>query len=152
MSLNWVAAMGAGVIGGTGATVVQILLWWVFTDKLPWIFYRDARLAAAILMGQEVLPPPVTFEWKILIVATFIHVGISIGYGLILASLIYRLGLSRAIATGSVYGLAVYVINMYGMTLLFPWFSAARDWITILTHAVFGFSVAAAYKGLVRKI
>jgi len=144
--------MGAGVIAGIVATVAQIFLWWGFTDKLPWIFYRDARLTAAILMGQEVLPPPAAFEWKILIVATFIHVGISIVYGLILAFLICRLSLLRAMAAGSVYGLAVYVINMYGMTLLFPWFSAARDWITILTHAVFGFSVAATYNTFTRKI
>lgn len=152
MSLNWVAAIGAGITAGIVATGAQVLLWLAFTDKLPWVLYRDARLTAAILMGREVLPPPATFEWKVMVVATFIHVVISMGYGLILAFLIYRLGLVRAIVLGSIYGLAVYVINMYGMTLLFPWFSAARDWITILTHAVFGFSVAAVYKGLVRKV
>lgn len=152
MSLNWVAAIGAGITAGIVATGAQVLLWLAFTDKLPWVLYRDARLTAAILMGREVLPPPATFEWKVMVVATFIHVVISMGYGLILAFLIYRLRLVRAIVLGSIYGLAVYVINMYGMTLLFPWFSAARDWITILTHAVFGFSVAAVYKGLVRKV
>ena len=144
--------MGAGIVAGIVATGAQVLLWLAFTDTLPWVLYRDARLTAAILMGQEVLPPPATFEWKVMVVATFIHVVISMGYGLILAFLIYRLCLARAIVAGSICGLAVYVINMYGMTLLFPWFSAARDWITILTHAVFGFSVAAVYKGLVRKV
>ena len=39
---------------------------------------------------------------------------------------------------GLIYGLGIYAVNMYGVTFIFPWFSEVRDWITIVTHAVFG--------------
>jgi hypothetical protein len=81
-----------------------------------------------------------------MMVATVIHVGLSVAYGLILVLAIHRLGMTLALLSGLVFGLILYVVNMYGITEIFPWFSAARDWITIVAHAVFGISVAAAYK------
>lgn len=148
MSLSWSAAIWAGIVAGTVATGAQMVLWWIFTDDLPEILYRDARLTAAILMGTEVLPPPPAFDWKVMAVATLIHFAISIAYSLLLACLIFRLGLMLAVLVGSLYGLILYAINMYGMTVLFPWFSVARDWITIVAHVVFGVSLASTYKAL----
>lgn len=150
MSFNVGAAAAAGIISGVIATGAQLVLWWVFTDALPSIFYRDARLTAAMLMGSDVLPPPATFEWKVMIVATFIHFTLSIVYGLILAPLISRLGMVASILIGAVFGLIIYGANMYGMALIFPWFSAARDWITLVTHIVFGILLAVPYKLLSR--
>jgi hypothetical protein len=37
---------------------------------------------------------------------------------------------------------------MYGFTAVFPWFEAARDWITLVTHIVFGITLAGTYKML----
>ena len=56
--------------------------------------------------------------------------------------------MTGALLAGLVFGAVLYVINMYGMTAIFPWFSAVRDWITIVAHLVFGTSVAAVYKML----
>ncbi len=50
-SLNWGAAIWAGIVAGVVATGAQMVLWWIFTDDLPEILYRDARLTAAMLMG-----------------------------------------------------------------------------------------------------
>jgi hypothetical protein len=85
-------------------------------------------------------------------VATFIHFMLSIAYSLVLACLISRLGMMLALAVGLIYGLGIYVVNMYGVTFIFPWFSEVRDWITIVTHAVFGLSLAGTYKILARQI
>jgi hypothetical protein len=150
MSLSWMRAATAGLVAGVVATIAQIVLWSAYTDDLPTILSRDARLTAAILMGPGVLPPPSTFDLKIMIVATVIHVGLSIAYSLILVLAIHRLGTILALFSGLVFGLFLYVINMYGVTAVFPWFAAVRDWITIAAHAVFGVSVAAAYKVLPR--
>ena len=145
MSLNWIRAAAAGIVAGVVATVAQIILWWAFTDDLPSILYRDARLTAAIVMGPAVLPPPSTFDLAVMIVATGIHTGLSVAYSLILVFAIRRWP-DGALLAGLVFGLILYVVNMYGMTGMFPQFSEVRDWITVAAHVVFGISVAAVYK------
>ena len=144
--MNWIRAAAAGIVAGVVAPVAQIILWWAFTDDLPSILYRDARLTAAIVMGPAVLPPPSTFDLAVMIVATGIHTGLSVAYSLILVFAIRRRPIREALLAGLVFGLILYVVNMYGMTGMFPWFSEARDWITVAAHVVFGISVAAVYK------
>ena len=101
-------------------------------------------------MGPDVLPPPASLSWKVMIVATFIHFLISIGYSMILARLIFRRDTLFSLLLGAIFGGGVYGINMYGFTVIFPWFSMARDWITFFTHIAFGVSLAASYKWFAR--
>jgi hypothetical protein len=51
---------------------------------------------------------------------------------------------------GAIFGVFVYLVNMYGFTLIFPWFSMVRDWITFFTHIAFGISLTVSYKQLVK--
>ena len=150
MSINWRAAVYSGIAAGIVATVAQILLWWAFGDVLPGMLYRDARLAAAIVMGNGVLPPPASFDGEVMAVAALLHFVLSVIYSALLAVLIARRGLLYALLVGALYGLALFAVNMYGFTMLFPWFAETRDWITMLTHAVFGVSAAGCYKALTR--
>lgn len=143
---DWRAGAGAGIVAGIVSTVVQLLLWLAFTDALPQILFRDARLAAAIIMGPGVLPPPAGFDAGVMLAATLVHFALSIGYGLLLAALIAPLDWYRSALVGNAFGLAIYVINMYGFTAVFPWFAVARDWITLAAHLAFGVSAAAAYR------
>jgi uncharacterized membrane protein YagU involved in acid resistance len=85
-----------------------------------------------------------------MIIATVIHFVISIVYSLILARLLSRVGTMFSLLAGSIYGLLIYTVNMYGVTAIFPWFSEVRDWITVVTHVVFGISLAGTYKVLSR--
>jgi hypothetical protein len=146
--VNWSAALYAGVAAGILATVVQIALWSIFADMLPTILFRDARFTAAIVMGRAVLPPPASFEWLVMLVATLVHFALSIIYGLSLSWVIARLRAAPSLLVGAVFGLAVYGVNMYGLTTIFPWFEATRDWITVAAHLVFGIAAAGVYKML----
>ena len=56
------AAVWAGVTAGVGSALAQVLLWLAFTDAFPRALFRDARLTAAILLGQGVLLSPTTFD------------------------------------------------------------------------------------------
>jgi hypothetical protein len=129
-----VAGVGAGVI----AALTQLALWWLAEMPLPETFFRDARLTATLLMGTGVLHPPSTPQWDILAVATLIHFSLSVAYAMIPAYLAGRLRTGPSLVSGAVYGLAIYVVNLYGFTVLFPWFAVDRDWVTALTHLVFG--------------
>jgi hypothetical protein len=126
--------LGAGVI----ATVAQLFLWWLSEMPLLETLFRDTRLTAALVMGPAVLPPPSTAQWDILLVATLVHFALSVVYALIPAYLSRRLRIGPALLVGALYGLAIYLVNLYGFTLLFPWFTVARDWITLVAHLIFG--------------
>jgi hypothetical protein len=145
-SIHWRSAALAGIAAGVIATLVQIAWWWAASEPLPAMLFRDARLTAAIVIGRQVLPPPATFDWSIMLVATLVHFSLSIAYGLTLSVIISRLSASLSLLAGAAFGLFLYAINMYGFTFLYPWFAAARDGITATTHVVFGLVVAAVFK------
>jgi hypothetical protein len=138
----------AGIIAGAAATVIEILLWWIYGFALPETLFRDTRLAAAVVLGREVLPPPSTFDGRVMLAATIVHFGISIAAAVVLSVLIARLELRAAIVAGALFGLALYVIDMYAFTALFPWFAITRDAITAATHIAFGVIAATAYGAL----
>lgn len=146
------AAVLAGIAAGIVSTVAQVALWLAFTDALPEILFRDARLAAAIVMGTGVLAPaPGGDAAAVMAVATLVHFALSIAYGLALGSLVARLRGRAAPAVGAAFGVALFVLNMFGFTAVFPWFTAARDPITLAAHVVFGVSAAGVYRATARR-
>lgn len=146
--MKWPAAVYAGFVAGFLATAAEIILWALFTDALPAIFFRDARFAAAIPLGREALSGAANADWEILFVATLVHLALSVAYALMLGLLIRRLPLYACLLAGGVFGLVLFAINMYGFTIFFPWFAAARDWITATAHVVFGIVAAGVYAKL----
>lgn len=150
-AIDWPAAVWAGIAAGVIATGAELLLWWLSARPLPDLLYRDARLAAALVLGRGVLPPPASFDAAVMAVATTIHFVLSIVYAALLALLVARRGLAAAVAIGIGFGLLLFAVNMYGFTWLFPWFSAVRDGITLATHGVFGAAAALCYLALSRR-
>ena len=148
LPINWTAALYAGIAAGIIATMAQIILWWVFSGSLPGIMFRDARLAAAIVLGPEILPMQVAFDWPAMIVATMIHFSLSVIYSMILAAFIVRRDLAISIFVGVEFGFILFGVNMYGFTLIFPWFEEARNWVTLAAHVVFGIVAASTYRAL----
>lgn len=146
--IDWPAAAGAGVAAGVVATAVQIFLWWSASYPVLDTLLRDSRLAAAIVLGNAVLPVNAAFNWTIMLTATVIHFALSAIYGLLGAPLFARLPRFAGALVGAILGLALYGINMYGFTALFPWFEASRDWITATAHVVFGLTAALGYQAL----
>jgi len=49
------------------------------------------------------------------------------------------------IIAGAGYGLGIYIVNLYGLTLLFPWFSVARGGVTLATHLLFGLALSGGW-------
>jgi hypothetical protein len=137
-SLALFAGLGAGVI----ATAAQLVLWWLAAMPVLETLFRDARLTAAMVLGSSVLPPSAA-QWDVLLVATLIHFALSFGYALAPSHFVSQLRTGSALWMGAFYGLIIYVVNMYGFTLLFPWFAVVRDWITITVHIVFGVALVA---------
>jgi hypothetical protein len=145
-AIDWRAALWAGIAAGVTATLAQVLLWIAFTDAFPGALLRDARLTAAIVLGESVLPPPATFDSGILLVSALIHFALSLAYSAVLARMLARLPMRLCLPIGAAFGLALYAVNLYGFTAVFPWFIQVRDWITLTAHIVFGVTAAAVYR------
>lgn len=136
------AAMIGGIAAGIVSTAVQVGLWLSFTNAFPEILWRDVRLTAALFLGPAVLPPA-SADGLVLAAATMVHFGLSVIYGVVFCIVTCRLawGSTASVAgVGTVLGMLLYFVNLYGFTQLFPWFSAARGWITLAAHLAFGAS------------
>lgn len=135
--LNLKAAMWAGLIAGAVFMMLEMVLVGTIGGQSPW---GPPRMIAAMAMGERVLPPPATFDFGVVMVAMMIHLPLSIMMGVALGWAIshWRMNLVAAIAAGLVFGLAVYFVDFYIMTEVFPWFAMARGAISIFAHAVFG--------------
>ncbi|MGH9914937.1 MAG: hypothetical protein ACRD63_06570 [Pyrinomonadaceae bacterium] len=106
-------------------------------------------MIAAIVLGRGVLMPSVPFGLEVLLVALGTHLVLSVCFGLVTGLLIASFHLDSSMGMASVagvlFGLVVYLINFYGMTHFFPWFAEARNWMSLLSHLVFGAVAADVY-------
>ena len=145
--IDWKAAVLAGLAAGAVFMMMEMALV-ALTEGSPW---GPPRMIGAIALGREVLPPPATFHAGAFGAAMLIHFALSAVLGIVWGLLFGRLLGAIALAVGAVFGVVVYAIHFYGMTAVFPWFAMARNWITVLSHAVFGLVLAGSYLGLRRR-
>lgn len=145
------AAVWAGIAAGVVFMALEMALVALLMGDSPW---APPRMIAAIGMGEGVLPPPATFDAVIVAVAMAIHFALAIVLAIILGRGISRFGLSlvRSIVVGTIFGLAVYYVNFYGFTALFPWFAMARGTIGIVAHAVFGAVAGGVYQTIESRV
>jgi hypothetical protein len=138
------AVFWAGILSGLVFLVVNMLLS-LFILGTPWIF---VRMVAALVLGQEVLPPPASFDAGIFILAVGIHLLLSLLFTAILAVIIHKWGLAVGIIGGALFGLALYAINFYTFSFFFPWFFSLRSWIILLSHVFYGATAGGLYEAL----
>ena len=144
MQISVKAAIVAGLVAGAVFLALEMMLV-MAAGMSPW---GPPRMMAAMVMGEGVLPPPATFDFGIMAVAMAVHFAMAVILGFLFAALVGGRGLSfaAALGVGAVFGLAVYVFNFYVMTGVFPWFAMARNWNSIIAHAVFGIILALVYR------
>jgi hypothetical protein len=141
-TIDYKPAAWAGVITGIVFMMLEMILVPLFMGGSPW---GPPRMIAAILLGKEVLPPPATFDFGILMAALVVHFPISILFAIVTAFIIDKMSFVMALVVGTVLGLLLYFIGFYLMTEVWPWFAKARTWVTIFAHLVFGLVAAWAY-------
>lgn len=142
--VDWRAALWAGVVSGFAFLVVNMMLTQIYLGS-PWII---VRLAASVVMGKSVLPPPATFEPGIFLSALLVHFPLSLAFAGIIAFVLHRWGMLVGILGGAVFGLALYCINFYTFSFFFPWFFPMRSWIMVVGHVAFGALAGGTYEAL----
>ena len=144
-TIDYKAAVWAGLITAIVFVMLEMIMVPLFMGGSPW---GPPRMIAAILLGMEVLPPPATFDFGILMAALVVHLPISVLFAIVTAFIIKKMSFGMALVVGAVLGLLLYVIGFYLMTDIWPWFAKARNWVTIFVHLVFGIVAAWAYMKL----
>lgn len=133
--LQGIPAVAAGLIAGV------ILL--IVPHGSPWAGITS--LAPAIL-GRVV---PAT--WGVPAVgAIFMHLALSLIYGVIISLAVINVRELRAVFMGGVVGLALYLLNLGTVSLCLPEMRG-NEVSVIVTHGVFGLVAAGAYRGLLRR-
>ncbi len=143
--VDWIAAVWAGIISGTVFLLLNLFLTPYFMGGNMWVM---VRLFASIILGEGILAPPAAFDISALAVAIATNFVISMLFALLIAYIIHRGGLITGIIGGALFGLAIYVINFYTLTLFFPWFFAMQHWIIIVNHIIFGALAGGIYEWL----
>jgi cytochrome c oxidase subunit 2 len=146
---NWVVAAVAGFAAGAVLMVLD-LLWSSILTGGPW---RTSHMIAPIFIGADaVRSTGFDFSVGIVAIALAVHYVLGIAFGLVLAAIMVPLHLDatvrRALVTGAVFGLILYVVNFFGMVRWFPWLADLRGWATIAAHLVFGMVAALLYRKL----
>ena len=143
ITLDLSAAVWGGLVGAVAYVVAKFLL---LNDGLNglWAIFRPI---ATIALRERVLDPDWEFSPIMLIIGIVIHVLLSILYALIITFILHRWGFLVGVLGGAALGLALYVINYYTFSLLFPWFFAQDGgWISAVSHVIFGAFAGGTYE------
>jgi hypothetical protein len=147
--MDWKAAVIAGLIAGAVFLLVLLVAYPLATGGTPWTVFR---FIGAIVLGESVLPRATTFDAGVVITAVLLHFILSVIYTLVLAFIVHRWGILISVIGGVLFGLALYLINFFTFTMLFPWFYPARAWPFSLVHILFGAVAGGVYELLEKDV
>ncbi len=147
---DWPAAAVSGFVGGAVLMMLE-LLWSLAIGTSPWLVSHSV---AAIVMGPQTLASS-AYGFDVVAVTLIVHYVLGIVFGIILGGIIATFHLDSSIVmallTGAAFGVALYLINFYGMVHWFSWFVDMRGWAALGGHLAFGISAAAMYRQLERR-
>lgn len=142
---DWTVAAVSGFAAGAVLMVLELLWSTIIMGANPW---ETSHMVAAIVMGQDALQST-NFNLMIVAVALITHYVLGIVFALILSAMIvsfrFDSSLGMVLLSGAVFGIVMYLFNLYGMVRFFSWFAEMRGWATVVTHVIFGMLVAAMY-------
>jgi hypothetical protein len=131
--IDFKAALGAGL--GVG------LLMALFPRGNPW---SSLTFFSPTVMGRTMGEPGSSF-----LAALLPHLGLSVGYAILIALVVHHLRRVKAVLAGGAVGAALFVINWLVFNYLVK-DGAGHESVVFFTHLAFGLMTAGAYKGLSR--
>jgi hypothetical protein len=140
--MDWRAAVIAGLTAGLVFLVASILVAMLVFGTTPWAVFR---YLASLVMGQGVLTPA-GFDAGIVITGLIVNFVLSIIYAVILAFIIHRWGLIVGIVGGALFGAALYLINMYALSMFFPWIFAIASTAVLVLNILWGAVAGGVYE------
>jgi hypothetical protein len=125
-----VALAAAAVLLG-----VQSVLMALLAHQSVW---KTSWVIAAVFMGPVVLHWPAVFDLAAITAAMTALYPSSFLCVLLLSGVVQRLSPKWAILIGALVGFLFYLVDLYGLTGLFPWLAGELNGMAVLSHLVFG--------------
>ena len=133
--LHGVPALAAGLIGAVVLLIVP--------HASPW---EGLGSFTPAIVGRE-MPA----NWDIPAFAVvMMHFALSLIYGFIISLVVLNIRELRAVFTGGLVGLVLYLVNLGVVSLCLPGLRA-NEVSVLVTHVVFGLIAAGVYRGLLRR-
>ncbi len=101
------------------------------------------RYFGALILGTSVLTTQATLPAIVGVIVHYILAGI---FSLLLVFLLHRWGFWVGLIGGAILGAALYSINLYTLTVFFPWFFAINNTTLFVGHILFGALVGGIYE------
>lgn len=146
--VDWRAVAIAGTLGAVFFLLLNMLLKSVYlgSPELTW------RILASILLGPEAILPDQSPPLALIVAALAVHIPLSLLFTALIAVVVHEWGLLPSVLVGGLLGIALYLINFYGLSLAIPWLRDMASWMMLATHLAFGGLVAGVYEVVERDI
>jgi hypothetical protein len=145
--VDWRAAVLAGLAAGTLFLILNLVL---IPEIIGGTTEVVLRYFASIVLGPGAVSPSSGFGPLTIITAILLHYLLSIIFAFVVAYVVHRWGVVGGTIGGAILGLSIYLINMYTLTLLFPWFFTMENTLFLIVHIIFGAAVGALYEVMER--
>lgn len=140
----------AAIIAGLIAAIVSLGGGMAVLQYLHENAFGLPRLLATIVLGRGALDSDVTPNVTALLAGGGVHLVLGLVFAFIISFTLHRWGFWVGLIGGGLFGLALYAINTYTMSLFFPDFYYYRSWFMIGFHVVFGALCGGIYEALER--
>jgi hypothetical protein len=140
--LDWRAFVIAAAVGGVTALIAAIALSAAALGEPSLVL----RMTASLALGPDVIPVTAGKPAGILLIGLLIHLVLTFVYAFLVVLVVHRWGLVVGLVGGALVGLALYAINVYALSYIFPWIYPLRSWMLLLTHVILGAFVGVVYE------
>lgn len=140
--VDWRAVLIGGLVSALVFLVVNIILGTVYlgSPNLTW------RILGSLVQGPGALPPGDGTSMSMMLAALVVHIPLSILFTALIAVVVHEWGLVTSVIVGGLMGLAIYVINFFGLSFLFPWMEPLASWLMMASHVAFGAVAGGLYE------
>lgn len=140
--VDWKAATWAGLASGFFSMLLNSALTGA-TLGSPWLFLR---MNAGIVLGVEAVDASAGFNAGVLLTGALVYLMFSLLFSAVVAFILHRWGIAVGILGGAGIGLAMYVLAVYGLSALYPWFYELRNWMMLVSTVVYGAVAGGLYE------
>lgn len=115
--VDWRAAITSGFIAGTVFLLAEMAGRALVVGGSVWI---TIRYIAAIVLGEDILPPPPTFDLGALIVALLVHFALALIFTFIVVAVVHEMAMPSWAIVSLLFILTILGIGFYAYSVYLP--------------------------------